>query len=85
MIFFASTVWRMLRSADACARLRPSAKASAKFANNTVKANQTAIGQRLHPQQKRRDRADIDHEHDRIAALQPGIEFFQGLYERGAQ
>ena len=43
MSFLAITVWRMSRSAEACARLRPSASASAKFANNTVKASQIVI------------------------------------------
>ena len=36
----AITVCRILRNADACARLRPSAIASAKLANKTVNSNQ---------------------------------------------
>jgi hypothetical protein len=40
---FAMMVWRMLRSADACARLRPSARASAKLAKSTVKSSHTAM------------------------------------------
>ncbi len=39
----AMTIWRMLRSAEACARLRPSASASAKLANSTVKSSQTVM------------------------------------------
>ncbi len=46
--FLAMTVWRMPRSAVACARLRPSASASAKFANSTVNRSQTLMA-RIEP------------------------------------
>ena len=41
--FLASAVWRMPRSDSACARLRPSASASAKLANSTVNSSQIVI------------------------------------------
>ncbi len=93
----ASTVWRMPRSAAAWARLRPSARASAKLANSTVKASHTAdradegggclavSAQCLHEQGGSDDGADIDDEHDRVAPLHPGVEFAHRLQQGRAK
>ena len=84
--FLAMTVWRMPRSAAACARLRPSASASAKLANSTVKSSHTVMarmnacrrlavaGERLDEQHRGDDRAEVDHEHHRVAPLHARIE-----------
>ena len=53
----AITVWRMLRSADAWARLRPSASASAKLANSTVNSSQTVMARMKPPAPRRGPRA----------------------------
>ncbi len=95
--FFAMTVWRMPRSAEACARLRPSASASAKFANSTVNkqpdadgkdragARLAVTGERLDIEQSRDDGADVHHEHDGIAPLHARIQLGHGLEQRGPQ
>ena len=94
---FAITVWRMPRNAEACARLRPSASASAKLANSTVKASHTCDGedeaggclamtsQRLHEQQGGDQRADVNDEHHRIAPLHARIQLAERIEQRGTQ
>ncbi len=70
-----------LRSASACALPRPSAIASAKFANSTVNQSQSdtarmnparrlaVAAERLDPEHRREDAADLDDEHHRVAPL----------------
>ena len=77
---------RAPRSAAACALPRPSAIASAKLANSTVNQSQSATrqdeagrrlaraAQRLDPQQRGEDAADVDDEHHRVAPLRARIE-----------
>ena len=79
---------RMERSVAACALPRPSATASAKFANSTVNHSQadtcsTNAGpariaggaeRRRDADDRRQDAADVHHEHHRIAELNPRIE-----------
>ncbi len=72
---------RALRREAACALPRPSAMASAKFANSTVNHSQTDTAedeparrfpradQRLDPEEGREDGADVDHEHHRVPHL----------------
>ena len=85
-----SRVWRRLA---ACALPRPSATASAKFANSTVNHSQTMIwkvkprllaaGQPVadedHCGQRRHD---LDHEHDGVLHHGAGIELGEGRADR---
>ena len=80
--------WRILRSAAACALPRPSAIASAKLAKSTVNQSQSvtaAVNQTgacaggvvhdvAHQQARGQQRADLDHEHDRVLRHVRGCE-----------
>ena len=91
--FFACTSLRVERSAAAWALPRPSATASAKFANSTVSHNHAEIistnagspGVRRHPercgnaQRGGEEAADEDHEHHRIADLHARVELGEGI------
>jgi len=63
---------------------RPSARASAKFANSTVNHSHSAMlkmnhaglagpKERLQPQERRQQAPDVDHEHHRVAPLHPCV------------
>ena len=83
----AFVVVRVARSALACALPRPSAIASAKFANSTVSQSQTAIvatnqswlvspRAELEEEDPRRDHAaELDDEHHRVPHLERGSSF----------
>ena len=95
--FLAQVSLRRPRSDAACALLRPSASASAKLANSTVNHSQTEIGQhegrrhagvareaqRMHPQQRGQDAADVDDEHHRVAPLHARAQLGEGAPQRG--
>ena len=77
---------RIARSEAACARPRPSASASARLAKTTVSHSQTAIVKREparvaavadDPGDRGDQRADLDHEHDRVADLHARVELAQ--------
>ena len=80
----------MRRSVSACALPRPSATASAKFAKSTVNHSHAAIAKSkpgiaavaqdiAHEEDRRRRRADLDDEHDRIAGLPARIELLERI------
>ena len=83
----AVVVVRISRSAAAWALPRPSASASARLAKTTVSHSQTAIvtvNQRGSPEppttvagDRRHGRADLDHEHHRVAQLDARVELLQ--------
>ena len=94
--FLACTWRRIERSVAACALPRPSATASAKFANSTVSHSQTATA-RMNPgaalaldlaergadaDDRREDAADEHDEHHRIADLHARIELAEGVADR---
>ena len=78
-----ATVSRLVwRSVSACALPRPSATASARLANTTVSHSQTTIVQlKIDGLGDRRvggqRRADLDHEHDRVADLDPRVQLLE--------
>ena len=91
--FFAITSFFALRSDAACAFERPSASASAKFANSTVNHSHSAIarmkpagasatGERRDPQDRGQDAADVHAEHHRIAELRARREFLERVHDR---
>ena len=91
----AIVVVRVARSAFACALPRPSATASAKFANSTVSQSQTAIvpvnqsgSESLAPKRSRKkidrrdDAAQLDDEDDRVADERPRVELAERVADR---
>ena len=93
--------WRIARSVSAWARPRPSANASAMFANTTVShsqiemtnvyqdgvvaAERLAAEQLDEPGDGRDHRADLDHEHDRVADLNPRVELEEAVDQRALE
>ena len=80
-------------ASSACALPRPSAIASAKFANSTVNQSQNATwpgeqrlagaaGQLLDEDDRREEAADLDDEHHRILDLNPRIELPERIDDR---
>ena len=80
----------------ACALPRPSATASAKFANSTVNQSQRLIWNEkprlpapvdeiAEEEDRRQRRDDLDHEHDRIARSCARIELPERVADRGDQ
>ena len=96
----ATVSWRIARSVSAWARPRPSAKASAMFANTTVSHSQIEITtvyqagslppSALPPKTWMSQvtvvisGADLDHEHHRVADLYPRIELDEAVDQRAA-
>ena len=95
----ATVSWRIARSVSACARPRPSANASAMFANTTVSHSQIEIVERVpgrlvaaaerlaaehldEPGDGRDHRADLDHEHHRVADLHARVELDEAVDQR---
>ena len=90
----AVVVWRVARSAFACALPRPSAIASAKFANSTVSQSQKAItptnqswsrlsSRELEEEDHGRDHAaELDDEHHGVPHLLPRIELRERIADR---
>ena len=86
---------RIARSVAACALPRPSAIASAKLPKSTVSHSQTATvnvnqpGWPASPDDPRADRgeqrADLDHEHDRVADHLARVELAQRVAQRRAR
>ena len=77
-------------SASACALPRPSAIASARFANRTVNQSQAAISQAKTDGSRDRDHGDehapeLDHEHHRVARHPPWIELSHRIQGRTAE
>ena len=85
---------RVLRSVSACALPRPSATASAKFANSTVNhshaetspantlSDDVAERQLLEEQDRREDAADLDDEHHRVARHLARVELHERVADR---
>ena len=90
----AVVVVRVARSAFACALPRPSAIASAKFANSTVSQSQTddhadepeppvVAADEVEDEDRRRDHAaELDDEHHRVADLQARVELRERVADR---
>src|SRR6201998_4620699 len=89
---------RMRRSVSACALPRPSAIASAKLANSTVNQSHTVIcpekrgllpphrpcphNQIADEEDRRQDRDNLDHEHDRVGGKRARVELPEGSADR---
>ena len=81
---------RAARSVAACAFPRPSATASAMFANSTVSQSHTVIwpaksGWVEREQDRGEHGADLDHEHDRVLRHRARAQLPEGVRERGQQ
>ncbi len=91
----ADTRCLVARNASACALPRPSASASAALANSTVNHSQNAMAkmkpadasacaaQRLNPQQRGHDAAEVHDEHHRVLPLDLRSQLLEGLGDNG--
>ena len=86
----ATASFLVLRNESACALPRPSATASARFANSTVNHSHSATAMvntlgSVDGEDRDQHRADPDDEHDRVAQLVARVELAQRVRERRQQ